>query len=194
MNILSNRSGPIHSLFKLARNLVQKASAFLALVRCLIVRSFLKAVAFVAAVPCASFCTWQAQVACAQRDTQAVVTCPRAQRFYGAQQALMTERHQGRARLMALVSKAGMDSPSTCHVQEMTVFQVHCLASICCQVGRSSVRLGPASAALDVCSEGPHVFSSGDPGPSMAFFPAGNRGSDFVGPDCTKVGKVWKVA
>ena len=63
--------------------------------------------------------------------------------------------YRSRARWMALVPKAGMDSPLTCRVQEMTVFQVRSLASLCCQAGRSSVRRGPASgftSLSQVCS------------------------------------------
>ena len=56
-------------------------------------------------MPCASFRTWQAQVASAQRDTQAVVTFSRAQRFHGAQQALMTERHHKTLRLFVPVDQ-----------------------------------------------------------------------------------------
>ena len=56
---------------------------------------------------------------------------------------------------MALVPQAGMDSPLTCYVQEMTVFQVCLLATLSCQAGLSSVRRGPASGLtllFQVCS------------------------------------------
>ena len=69
--------------------------------------------------------------------------------------------YRRRARLMALVPKAGMDSPLTCRVQEMTVFQVCLLASLSCQAGRSSVRRGPASGFTllsQVCSFGIYLL------------------------------------